>query len=335
MDMEVEGETAAARPHRAVVNTPVVDVDSMDSQAMRYPTSNKSKNLVNECMSICRPPIYDGRRDHEVIERFLDRLGRYLRLFQDSEEEKVLLASCFLDGDAGKWWSSLCEDGRQPPPGIATVQDFREAVAQQFMPKSIRQQAMEGLQKLKQGKMSVDVYTRKFKSLVQRSGVTDPHFLYQWFIAGLNQGARDAVTSWATLQKANNMEVGIGDMIRYLHINEEMSATQISLAGKSYENPDLEPMDVGAVTTRPPLRQGYRNGIKKGKDNTGKPAESSTQARTCFFCGKPNHLIKDCRLMQKARESWKKDSEQRKQAAREAKKKHQGNAKAPTQPAAQ
>ena len=39
--------------------------------------------------------------------------------------------------------------------------------------------------------------------------------------------------------------------------------------------------------------------------------------------------------MQKARDSYKKELEQRKQAARDAKKKYQGNVKAPTQPAAQ
>ena len=334
MDMEVEGESAAARLLEVAANTPIADVGSLESRAVRNVTSTRSKSLVNECLSICRPPIYDGRRDHEVIERFLNRVERYLRLFPDTEEEKVYLAACFLDGDAQTWWSSACENGLLPP-GVTTVQAFREAVVRQFMPKSIRQHAMEGLQKIKQEKMSVDAYTRKFNCLVRRSGVTDQHFLYQWFIAGLNPGARDAVTSWATSRKANNMDVDLGEMIRYLLINEEMSATQISLAGKCYENPDIEPMDVGAVATRTPPRQGYRNGSKKGKDNKGKQAESSARPRTCFFCGKPNHLVKECRLMQKAREFYKKDSEQRKQAAREAKKKEQGNAKAPTQLAAQ
>lgn len=246
----------------------------------------------------------------------------------------MFLTTCFLDGDARTWWSSLCQNG-QLPPGVTTVQAFRKAVSQQFMPRSIRQQALEGLQKLKQGKMSVDAYTRKFNSLVRSSGITDPHFLYQWFIAGLNSGARDAVTSWATIRRANNAEVGIGEMMQYLHINEEMSATQISLARKCDENPDLEPMDVGAVTTRPPQRQGNRNKNKKGKDNTGKQSGNTTQPRTCFFCGKPNHVVKDCRLMQKARDLLKKESLQRKQAAPGAKKKVQGNARAPTQPAAQ
>ena len=175
--------------------------------------------------------------------------------------------------------------------------------------------------------------------LVQKSGFSDSYFLYQWYIAGLNPGARHAVTNWATDRKASNLNVELGEMMRYLIINEEMSVTQVSLAGKGYGksdgNSELEPMDVGAVATRPHQRQGNYTGSKKGKDNTEKQAESGTRRRMCFVCGKTNHLVKDCRVMQKARDSYKKESEQRKQAARDAKKKYQGNDKAPTQPAAQ
>ena len=107
--------------------------------------------------------------------------------------------------------------------------------------------------------MSLDAYTRKFRALVQKSEFSDSYFLYLWYIAGLNPGARRAVTDWATDRKASNLNVGLGEMMRRLISNEEMSVTQVSLAGRGYGNPDgnsdLEPMDVGAVATLPHPRQ--------------------------------------------------------------------------------
>ena len=49
--MEVEGESAAARLLEVAANTPIADVGSLESRAVRNVTSTRSKNLVNECLS--------------------------------------------------------------------------------------------------------------------------------------------------------------------------------------------------------------------------------------------------------------------------------------------
>ena len=100
MDMDVEGENVAATPRGKAVLDSIWGVGSMESQAVRNSTSGKSKTFITESLGICRPPIYDGRRDHNAIERFLGCLDRYLGLFPDTEDDKVSLVACFLSGDA-------------------------------------------------------------------------------------------------------------------------------------------------------------------------------------------------------------------------------------------
>lgn len=95
--MDGEGETAGVG---AAVKVFIVDVGSVESRSVIHSTSTKSKSFINECMNICRPPLYHGRSDYEVTESVLSRLEMYLRLLPDTEEEKVCLAACFLTGDA-------------------------------------------------------------------------------------------------------------------------------------------------------------------------------------------------------------------------------------------
>lgn len=248
MDMEApEGEIAAARPRMAAANTSTLDVGSTDSRLARGLTPTVSELFLEEFMRVRGPLIYDGRRDYEVVEGFLRRLETYLSLFQGEQEEKVVVAASFLKGDAKKWWTSLCHSGRLPR-SITTVQAFLEAVSQKFVPSSVRQQALEELMKLKQGRLSLHSYIMKYRSLVQRSGVTNKHFLYQRLVAGLNRGPRNTVLSWTVLRKESNLEVEIEEVIRLLRIYEEMSAAPFSLAVKCDKNPVLG----------------------KGKGNTGK-----------------------------------------------------------------
>ena len=142
----------------------------------------------------------------------------------------MLLASCFLDGEARQWWLYLC-NGHERPRGIDDFGSFVQALLGRFMPRSAREQALGELRKLKQGKLSIDRYIEKYQSLVQKSHNVDPELQYQWFIAGLNPGDRQALTAWTADKDMKGEVVGLDTMVQFLRM-ERRNATATALANK-------------------------------------------------------------------------------------------------------
>ena len=194
------------------------------------------------------------RGDAQVLDEFVAGLWTYLHFYSESEEQRVLLASCFLEGEARQWWLYLC-NGHERPRGIDDVASFVRALLGRFMPRSAREQALGELRKLKQGKLSIDRYIEKYQYLVQKSHNVDLELQYQWFIAGPAPGERQSVTAWAADKEMKGEVVGLDTMVQFLRIKERRNATATALADKGQllggGNPDLEPMDVEAVAAPP------------------------------------------------------------------------------------
>ena len=131
------------------------------------------KVFREQCMRLSRPQRYDGRGDAQVLDEFVAGLRVYLHFYTESEEQRVHLALCFLEGEARQWWLYLC-NGLERPRGIDDVASFVQALLGRFMPRSAREQALRMLRKLKQGKLSIDRYIEKYPSLVQKSHNVDP-----------------------------------------------------------------------------------------------------------------------------------------------------------------
>ena len=148
------------------------------------------------CMRLSRPPRYDGRGDAQLLDEFVAGLRTYLHFYTGSDDHRVLLAACLIDGEARQWWLYLC-NGHERSRGIDDVASFVQALLGRFMPRSAREQSLGELRNLKQGKLSIDRYIEKYQSLVQKSHNVDPELQYQWFIAGLAPGECQSVTAWA------------------------------------------------------------------------------------------------------------------------------------------
>ena len=204
-------------------------------------------------MRLSRPQRYDGRGDAQVLDELVAGLRTYLHFYNESEEQRVLLASCFLEGEARQWWHYLC-NGHERPRGIDDVASFVQALLGRFMPRSAREQALGELRKLKQGRLSIGRYIEKYQSLVQKSHNVDPELQYQWFKAGLAPGERQSVTEWAADRELKGEVVGLDTVVQFLRIKERRNATATALANKGElvggGNPDLELMDVEAVAAR-------------------------------------------------------------------------------------
>ena len=248
------------------------------------------------CMRLSRLPRYDGRGDAQVLDEFVAGLRTHLHFDTESEEQRELLASCFVEGEARQWWLYLC-NGHERPRRIDDVASFVQALLGRFMPRSAREQALGELRKLKQGKLSIDRCIDKYQFLVQKSHIMDPELQYQRFIAGLNPGERQSVTAWAADREPKGEVVGLDTMVQFLRIKERRNATATALADKGEllggGNPDLEPMDVEAVAARTAMRRREDRGEAPTRGIVAGRPRRDPQERTCFFCGKAGHTIND------------------------------------------
>ena len=252
--MEVDGYPPPDRQKAGGAAHTTVEVTAINGEAdARFP-----KVFPEACMRLSRPQRYDGTGDAQILDELVAGLRTFLRFYTESEEQRVLLASCFLEGEARQRWLYLC-NGHERPRGIDDVASFVQALLGRFMPRSAREQALGALRKLKQGKLSIDRHIEKYQSLVQKSHNVDPELQYQWFIAGLNPGERQDLTAWTADRDMKGEVVGLDTMVQFLRIKERRNATATALADKGEllggGNPDLEPVDVEAVAARTAMRR--------------------------------------------------------------------------------
>ena len=288
------------------------------------------------CMRLRHPQSYDGRGDAQVLDEFVACLRTYLHFYTESEEQRVLLASCFLEGEARQWWLYPC-NGHERPRGIDDVASFVQALRGRFMPRSAREQALGELRKLKQGKLSIDRYIEKYQPLVQKSHNVDPDT--QWFIAGRAPGERQSVPAWAAERELKRELVRLDTVVQFLRLKERRNAIATALVDKGElvggGDPDLEPMDVEAVAARATMRRRKDRGEAPTRGIIAGRPRSDPQERTCFHCGKAGHMIEDCKRMQKAKDVERRDRASRRRSPDISSRQPQGNTKAPTQRAAQ
>ena len=65
-------------------------------------------------MQLSRPQVCGGRGDAQVLDKSVAGLRTYLHFYTQSEEQRMLLASCFLEDEARQWWLYLCNGQVQP-----------------------------------------------------------------------------------------------------------------------------------------------------------------------------------------------------------------------------
>ena len=118
-DRQTAGGAALAMAEVTVIN---------DEGDARFP-----KVLREACFRLSRPQRYGGRGDAQVLDEFVAGLRTYLYFYTESEEQRVLLASCVLEGEAQQWWLYLC-NGHKRPRGMDDVASFVQALLGRFMP---------------------------------------------------------------------------------------------------------------------------------------------------------------------------------------------------------
>jgi Retrotransposon gag protein len=111
-----------------------------------------------------KPSAYDGKtRDARIVDAWLTRMTTYLKLTKTPDEDKVELASSYLEGDAYDWFT-----GNQTTLLAGTFDVFKASFRDHFVPQNHRIIVYNEYKHLKQNELSVSEYSIKIKALADQ-----------------------------------------------------------------------------------------------------------------------------------------------------------------------
>ena len=139
-----------------------------------------------------KPESYGGTRDYLVVNTWIYKVEQYLILIQLSnpaapltDANRMIYASKFLTGTAAVSWYTLVHTHQAP----ATWEDFRAAVAAEFVPHDHVRRARDKLRKLKQT-TSVAKFLSDFRNIVLTIPDISDGEKWDKFCAGLKYDVR-------------------------------------------------------------------------------------------------------------------------------------------------
>ena len=111
-----------------------------------------------------KPPIFQGERDYQVVDRWVAKMEKIFSYMEYTEEQKVKYDLYVMEGDAEQWWDAekavLPDGGRR-----LRWAEFLERFLAHYVPDSERTRRASEFMHLVQGKMTVEEYDAKFRSL--------------------------------------------------------------------------------------------------------------------------------------------------------------------------
>ncbi|KAJ9543820.1 hypothetical protein OSB04_023527 [Centaurea solstitialis] len=243
-----------------------------------------------KAFAACKPPLYKGERDPVLALRWVEEMEMVFETCRCADEDKVVYARSMLKADALSWWNLETGGKRSEMVRMMTWDEFVKKFTQQFCPLAATKKMEEEFLCLEQGNLSVQDYTTRFIEKARFAGVYVPseERKVERYIWGLRGILREFVLSKepATFQAAITATETI-------ECEKNRQMTERSGDKRRWEGPVSDPRK--GKFPRVESRGGPNPSTRPcGKCQRFHQGDCRSGPPTCFRCGQPGHLSRDC-----------------------------------------
>ncbi|KAJ9546848.1 LOW QUALITY PROTEIN: hypothetical protein OSB04_019391 [Centaurea solstitialis] len=287
LNQQEKSKSDGGREDSGMTSPPTTVVGGADT-TRRWGSTKSTHGCSYKEFVACKPPIYKGERDPVLALRWIEEIEMVFETCRCAAEDKVVYARLMLKADALHWWN--VETGGRGTEAVRNMpwKSFVAKFRSQFCPLAATKKMEEEFLQLKQGMMSVQEYTTRFieKSRFVVIYVPTEDRRVERYIWGLKGNIREFVMGKdpATFQAAINAAELIErekDRQASERIREKRKwkGQPMTLRREGFLGLTLEEIQ----HVRP---CGKCQKVHQGECRTGPP--------TCFRCGHPGRLSRDC-----------------------------------------
>ena len=208
-----------------------------------------------------------GQTANDDITDFLLQLDHILIFYHLADEQKARIFPLVLQGRAYTFYLT------RPDETKANYQQMREALLAEFNAPEVQYQKRQQLHELKQNEQSIHDYLSKVEKLSQHLDVANQTKL-DIMIAGLDPQYR-----------------------RFIQMEQPATyedATRKLLLKESISPPEDKKLLENVLETIQTIKNNQENG-GIGHSNNLHTNHNPRNYRSCYYCGKPGHMMKECR----------------------------------------
>lgn len=228
-----------------------------------------------------KPPKPEPFRGGRKIASWLFSLEQYFTVVKLQQPmDRVHFAATLLRDAAADWWRgvsiAVAAQNRQP---VQDWDDFKQQITKHFQPIDEEDFARQQIRTVKQSG-GIREYVVKFQNLILQIPTMDERSRVDAFTAGLHVDAR----RWVKLQDPRTLEDAMSIAERYQTMLMQDRATL-----RTYKH-----LSRGAPDQATPMELGFIGNTKPKPGATTKPTGQSNTVPSCWECGEPGHLRRNC-----------------------------------------